>query len=195
MRKAVFFFALSAILFVLATSCNNPFETRTPQIPPDGGAAILPATSPERVLHNLEESVRAKSIQDYLDVFGDEFVFSPDPGDSLAYEQDFQSRWTKERENDFALNFFQQSQQDSTFAVTMNTYAPSIYRPGEQMYEYFYKITYGTKTGAETVVYGRAWLYFRENTDGKWSIVLWSDHRSLAVEKAKTWGIIHALFG
>ncbi len=195
MKRTSFFAVLSAIMLVLAASCNNPFDTRTPQVPVDGGAAILPPTSPERVLNNLEESIRAKSIQDYLDVFTDDFVFSPDPGDSLAYEQDFQARWTKERESEFALNFFQQSQQDSTFAVTINTYAPSLYHPGERMYEYFYKITYGTKTSAETVVYGRAWLYFRESSDGKWSIVLWSDHRSKSVESAKTWGIIHALFG
>ncbi|MHB9029846.1 MAG: hypothetical protein ACYC9O_13850, partial [Candidatus Latescibacterota bacterium] len=86
---------LFPLLFILvAAACNNPFSTRTPEEPPAGGAIILPATSPEKVLHTLEESVKAGSIQDYLDVFSDDFAFAPDPGDSLANEQYFQSRWT-----------------------------------------------------------------------------------------------------
>ena len=183
-----------AALVVQLAACNNPFSTRAPAVPPEGGAAILPATSPEKVLSNLEESVRAKSIQDYLDVFSEDFVFSPDPGDSLAYEQDFRTRWTKERESEFALNFFQQAQQDSTFSVVMETYAPSVYHPGETMYEYFYKVTYGGKIVTETVLRGKAWLYFRESSDGKWSIFLWVDHRVLPVEKASTWGVLHARY-
>jgi len=191
--------SLASVLFVAVAvqlaACNNPFSTRTPAVPPsEGGAAILPATSPEKVLHNLEESVRAKSIQDYLDVFSDDFIFSPDPGDSLAYEQDFQARWTKERESEFALNFFQQAQQDSTFSVQVNTYAPSVYHPGETMYEYFYKVTYGREGDAETVLYGKAWLYFKEGSDGKWTVFLWVDHRVLSVEKASTWGVLRARY-
>lgn len=185
---------LMIVFAALFTACNNPFSTRTPSVPPKEGAVILPATSPERVLHNLEESVRAMSIQDYLDVFSDDFVFSPDPGDSLAYEQDFQTPWTKERESEFALNFFQQASQDSTFYVQLYTYFPSVYHPGETMYEYFYKVTYGSESIAKTELYGKAWLYFRESSDGKFSVFLWVDHRVKPVEKASTWGVLRARY-
>jgi hypothetical protein len=183
MRKNVLFL----LIFILfSAACHNPFSTRTPEEPPEGGAVILPATSPERVLHNLEEAVKAGSIQDYLDVFSDDFAFAPDPGDSLAYEQYFQSRWTKERETDFALNFFQQVQQDSTFHFDLFTYAPSLYQPGEKMYAYHYKLTFGGRELKDTEVYGKAWLYFRENNEGKWSVFLWADHRARST--SKTWG-------
>jgi hypothetical protein len=154
MMRSVSFLAAAAAVLLLG--CNNPFDTRTPAVPPDEGAAILPATSPEKVLHNLEESIRAKSTQDYLDVFSDDFVFSPDPGDSLANEQYFQTRWTKQRESDFAFNFFQQARQDSTFSVQLITYAPSVYHPGDTMYEYYYKLTYGIANTEDTVLYGKA---------------------------------------
>lgn len=180
------------LLIVLALACNNPFSTRTPEEPPaNGGAAILPATSPERVLNNLEESTRAKSIQDYLDVFSDDFVFSPDPVDSLAWEQYFRTPWNKDREYEFALNFFLQSSQDSTFSVQMETYAPLEYDSGVQMYTYYYKIVYGGQEIEEVTVRGRAWLYFREDQEGKWSIFLWADHR---VSSAPTGGELRAQF-
>ena len=192
MRRGFLFFALVPLLFTLAAACNNPFSTRTPEEPPmDGGAAILPATSPERVLHNLGEATRARSIQDFLDVFSDDFIFSPDPKDSLAWEQDYRTRWTKERESDFALNFFQQAQQDSTFAVELVTYAPSVYNSGERIYTYYYKITYGGQSIPEVTVRGMAWLYFRENAEGKWSIFLWADHN---VGKFPTSGELRAGF-
>jgi hypothetical protein len=193
MRCGHFLFALVLLAALLAAACNNPFSTRTPEEPPlNGGAAILPATSPERVLNNLQESFRARSIQDYLDVFSDDFIFSPDPKDSLAWEQDYRSRWTKERESDFALNFFQQAQQDSTFQVQMNTYAPSVYNPGERMYTYYYKLTSGGKTIPEVTIYGWAEFYFRENAEGKWSIMLWVDH--WARENSPAGGALRARF-
>jgi hypothetical protein len=171
--------ALLILLALAVAACNNPFSTRTPEEPPlEGGAAIQPATSPERVLNNLQESVRARSIQDYLDVFSDDFVFSPDPRDSLAWEQEYRTRWTKDRESDFALNFFQQAQQDSTFSMKLVTYAPSDYNSGERIYTFKYNITYGGQTIPEVKIYGIAWLYFRENAEGKWYIFLWVDHNA-----------------
>lgn len=193
MGRGFHLFVLAVLLVLLAAACNNPFSTRTPETPPsDGGAAILPATSPERVLNNLEESFRAKSIQDYLDVFSEDFIFSPDPKDSLAWEQDYRTRWNLERESDFALNFFQQAQQDSTFVTELTTYAPSVYNSGELMYKYFYKITYGGDTIPEVTIYGWAEFYFRENTEGKWSIMLWVDH--WAKENSPAGGAFRARF-
>ncbi len=173
-------------LFLL-TACNNPFSTRTPEEPPESGAVFLPPTSPEKVLHNLQEAVGAKSIQDYLDVFSDDFTFAPDPGDSLSHEQYFRTPWNKDRESEYALNFFQQAQLDSTYSFDLTTYAPSLYQPGEQMYTYHYLMSYG-RPGELAEVYGRAYLYFRENEEGRWNIYLWVDSR--ARKSSPTWGVL-----
>ena len=188
MKRAIFVIFEITFAVISLLSCNNPFSTRTPQTPPQGGAVILPPTSPEKVLNNLMESVRTKSSQDYMDVFSDPFTFSPDPLDSLEYEQDFRSGWNRENESAFVMNFFIP---DSTFIISLDTYSPPIYNPGDRMYRYYYKLTYG-KEGSEEVTRGEAWLYFRENSEGKWSIYLWVDHRAWPDKSA--WGGVRSRY-
>jgi len=188
MKRSIFVIFGAALAVISLLSCNNPFSTRTPQTPPQGGAVILPPTSPEKVLNNLVESVRTKSIQDYLDVFSDPFTFSPDPLDSLEYEQEFRSSWNRDRESAFVMNFFIP---DSTFTISLYTYSPPIYNPGDRMYKYWYKLTFG-KEGSEEVTRGEAWLYFRENSEGKWSIYLWVDHQ--VQSGTRTWGAVRARY-
>lgn len=178
-------------LLLLGAACNNPFSTRTPEVPPDSDAVFLPPTSPEKVIHNLQTAVKAKSIQDYLDVFSEDFAFAPDPGDSAFFEQYYRSRWTKESEYGFAINFFQQAQSDSLFSLALTTYAPSVYQPGEQMFLYHYLLSYG-RVGDKTEVYGKAYLYFRESDEGKWNIFLWADVR--ARKNSPTWGVIRTQY-
>ena len=104
---------ITAALFFAFVSCNNPFKTRTPAEPTSGGVAIKPANTPENVLYNMRVAFEALSIQDYLDVFSEDFVFNPDTEDSIGYEVQFLSVWNKDREIDFANNFFIKVQADT----------------------------------------------------------------------------------
>jgi len=188
MERSIFVIFGAALAVISMLSCNNPFSTRTPQTPPQGGAVILPPTSPEKVLNNLVESVRTKSIQDYMDVFSDPFTFSPDPLDSLQYEQEFRSSWDHDRESAFVMNFFIP---DSTFTILLDTYRTPEYNPGDRMYKYWYKLTFG-REGNKEETRGEAWLYFRENSEGKWSIYLWVDNRAWHDKSA--WGGVRARY-
>ncbi|MFA6472133.1 MAG: hypothetical protein WCU00_08860 [Candidatus Latescibacterota bacterium] len=188
MKRTFLIISALPLIVIYLMSCNNPFSTRTPQTPPQGGAVILPPTSPEKVLNNLVESLRTKSFQDYMDVFSDPFTFSPDPLDSLEYEQEFQSPWNREKETIFAMNYFIP---DSTFTISLDTYSNPVYNASDQMYRYYYKLTFG-REGSEEVTRGEAWLYFRENSEGKWSIYLWVDHR--VQTGTKTWGAVRARY-
>ena len=183
--------SLTSFLIILA-SCNNPFETRTPQQPATGGVTVKPANTPENVLYNMRVTFEALSVQDYLDVFSDDFVFNPDPEDSIEYEDRFGSVWNKNREIDFANNFFLAVNADTlahnSVSVTLFKYS---YRPGQDMYEYDYEVEIVIKEKL-TVLSGRAWLFLREYSDGKWYIYQWVDHR---YEKKKiTWGVLRALY-
>ena len=178
------------VLFFILSSCNNPFQTRTPQEPGSGGVAVKPANTPENVLYNMRVTFEARSVQDYLDVFSDDFVFNPDPEDSIEYEDRFGSVWDKKREIDFANNFFLAVNAD-TLASVIVTLFKYEYRPGQDMYEYVYEVEIEIKKKL-TVVNGRAWLFLREYPDGKWYIYQWVDHR---YEKSKiTWGVLRALY-
>ena len=183
--------SLLSLLIILA-SCNNPFATRTPLQPTTGGIAVKPANAPENVLYNMRVTFEALSVQDYLDVFSDDFVFNPDPEDSIEYEDRFGSVWNKNREIDFANNFFLSVSADTlannSVSVTLFKYS---YRPGQDMYEYEYEVEIVIKEKL-TVLSGRAWIFLREYADGKWYIYQWVDHR-YEIKNKITWGVLRAL--
>lgn len=182
--------------FVLL-SCNNPFQTRDPAEPPEGGGvAIKPANSPENVLDNMKMAFNSYSIQDYADTFGEDFVFVPDTEDSLQYENDFLTTWNKERETDYATNLFTYIRSDSLVARSIEISLSSFeYKPGPDYYEYKYVLVFNDEVDEvkSSVTYrGRAWIYLKEYPDGKWYIYLWVDQRVQL--ETDTWGILRRTY-
>ena len=197
MRRTFSFLFLSIIttaLVLICNSCNNPFSTREPQKPGAEGAAIKPANSPENVLYNLEASFEGLSIQDYIDVFSEDFVFNPDPEDSLKYQEDFINGWDLEREKEFANNFLQR--QNFTTHIEGNPiFLDASIVPGQDLYEYRYNMFIVKADSTETGFYsieieGEAWLYFREDIEGTWTIYKWIDYR--LQKNSVTWGALRA---
>ena len=183
--------AVTAIAFLLF-ACNNPFSTRTPQEPTSGGVAIRPANTPENVLYNMRVAFEGLSTQDFLDIFSEDFMFNPDPEDSSKYDGEYSSTWNKERETDFVNNFFLTVQSDTLavdpVSVTIFNYE---YEPGQDMYVYEYEVEIDF-SDVYKVLSGRAWLFLREESDGKWYIYQWADHQ---YEKDKiTFGELRALY-
>jgi len=177
----------AVIFYCILLSCNNPFQTRTPEKPPPGGVAIKPANSAENVLYNMRVSFDSLSVQDYLDAFSEDFVFVPDPADSQLYENDFRSVWNKEKETDYVTNLFTEIRSDSlggrSVSIPISNYK---FKPGEDMYEYNYVIE--IKNAVIDTLRGRAWVYLKEYPDGKWYIYHWVDHR-VQVD-TQTWGYL-----
>ncbi|MFC1693417.1 hypothetical protein ACFL1R_07925 [Candidatus Latescibacterota bacterium] len=187
------------VLPLITCACNNPFSTREAQKPEEGGVAIQPANSPENVLYNLEASFEVLSVQDYLDVFSEDFVFNPDPDDSVRFEQDFRNGWDFEKEKIFAENFLQKT---STSEIAKLGYKYE-YKPGEDMYDLLYSWTVfpPDSTNANTLseitktpydVKGHAWIYLRENEEGKWKIYKWVERANMIEGAFITWGVLRA---
>ncbi|MCE5248774.1 hypothetical protein LLG96_01000 [bacterium] len=191
---AVGYFGIT-VLLVVVMACNNPFKTRDPEVNPNpGGVAIQPANSAENVLYNMKVSFENLSVQDYLDTFSEDFVFVPDPEDSLEYENEFRSSWNKQKERDF-MNNISLSIQSDTLTVNYVTFVTANYeyKPGQDMYEYNYVlevVDHGKKN--ELTIRGRAWIYLKEYPDGKWYIYRWIDHKVQAT--MLTWGVLRALY-
>ncbi len=180
-------------LLIFFSACNNPFSTRDPENPGTEGAAIKPSTSPENLLYNLEAAFEAMSIQDYLDVFSQDFIFSPDPDDSVAYVEDFRGGWNYDRETDFAYNFLQRknfkSDIDLPIELTLS------YKSGQDRYECTYHMFITEADSGEVdfkriEVEGEAWLYLREDADGIWSVFWWVDFG--ITPGSLTWGELRA---
>ena len=69
------------------------------------------------------------------------------------------------------------------------------YKPGLELYEYHYQMFIPlldvTGTNHTTIeIEGYAYLYFREDGDGNWSIYDWEDYR--LVSSSHTWGALRA---
>ena len=185
------------LLLLQLNSCNNPFSTREPDKPGSEGAAIKPPKSPENVLDNLSASFEGLSIQDYLDVFSEDFEFNPDSEDSLEYEEIFVNGWNYERETEFAQNFLQRKNFKQDIESSPIDISPLYeYKPGQDMYEYDYHMFILESDSTVTNYYikleieGRAWLYLREDTEGRWAIYKWVDFR--LHPHSKSWGVLRA---
>ncbi|MFC1511933.1 hypothetical protein ACFL5H_01910 [Candidatus Latescibacterota bacterium] len=183
----------SMVLAIFA--CNNPFQTRESEKPGAGGVAIKPANTPENVLYNLEAAFENLSIQDYLDVFTDDFAFHPDPDDSLLYEQEFIGGWDVEKETMFANNFLLRQNFVEVDGNPIELNASYEYMPGQEYYEYHYHMFIPllaiTGGGYGTIeIEGYAFLYLREDDEGNWSVYGWEDHR--LVSHSLTWGALRA---
>ena len=194
-RNCVSLFFVLASSLIVYISCNNPFGTRTPQKPDpsSGGAAIKPANSPENVLYNLRASFESMSVQDYLDIFTGDFIFNPDPDDSLAYEVDFRNGWGFEKEKTFAENFLQKTV-TSEIEFSTHTYE---YKAGQDMYDYIYSIMVFPSDSIQVQenfkVKGHAWIYIRETEEGKWKIYKWAEIENMIEGAFITWGILRVL--
>ncbi len=191
MSKVVFI----AVLTLIFGSCNNPFSTRDPEEPGSDGTAIKPPNSPENVLYNLESSFEGLSTLDYMAIFTEDFIFSPDSEDSLKYVEDFRSGWGYEKENQFANNYLQRINfTDSIEGKPIFLDTVSIV-PGANLYEFTYNLLiFETDPAGEGVnrieIEGEAWLYFREDSEGEWYIYRWIDHR--LNKNSITWGALRA---
>ena len=188
----------SLLIFITAAllSCNNPFSTRDAQEPDEiGGEAIKPANSPENVIYNLRTAVVNMSIQDYLDIFTEDFRFHPDPDDSLLYLEDFRGSWGYDKELTYAENFLQKQVTDE---LTFLTHV-SEYKAGDDLYDYLYSMLVFPAQDSTVVnegiderykVSGHAWLYLREDGDGKWRIYKWVELENMKEGSFITWGVL-----
>jgi len=183
----------------LIISCNNPFSTRAPEEPDEiTGAAIKPANSPENVIFNLRASFESFSIQDYKDVFSEDFTFNPDPDDSLLYEVVFRNGWGIEAEEIYVENYLQKANFSEIEFLT-HSYE---YRAGEDMFDYKYSIlVFGAVDSTSAVsaplskqqIKGHAWLYLREDEEGRWRIYKWVEIANMIEDAFITWGVLRAL--
>lgn len=188
---------IAGAVLVAVLSCNNPFGTRDPQKPDKiTGVAIKPANSAENVIYNLQASFRSMSVQDYLNLFSDDFMFNPDPDDSVRYVEDFRSGWGLEKERTYAENFLQKRVTDRLEFLT-HLYE---YKAGDDLFDYMYSIKIFPAVDSTKVeetstldfyyVKGHSWIYLREDEEGKWRIYKWVDLDNMKEGAFITWGVL-----
>ena len=98
--------------------------------------------------------------------------------------------WGYEEETIFAENFLQKS-----VTSLIEVYPSYDYEAGEDKYNYIYSMKVFPPDSTEvmpTDVKGRAWIYLRENDEGKWKIYKWVELANSIEDAFITWGILRA---
>ncbi len=184
-----------ASLLLVCYACNNPFSTRDPDKPDSvGGDALKSPNSPENIIDNLMISCKNVSSQDYLSLFTEDFVFNPSLDDSTRFEEDFRAGWGYDREQIFAENFLQKKVTDQ-ISFTTHVYK---YRSGDDSYEYTYSMDVFSPVDSTKVdagiekfrVSGYAWLYLKEDSEGKWRIYKWVEFEGMKENVYDTWATL-----
>jgi hypothetical protein len=176
--------------------CECPFSTRTPVEPEKPRPYNLQSrTSPENVLSNFKIVYEyALSVVDYMDGLTEDFHFSPDPLDSLKYEDTFSNPWNLAREEQFTTNLFDRVVSDpNPRALSHWEFIVDVVEVHEAYFEYEYELGFNDEQdGAWKSAEGKAHLYLRKGEDGNWALSRWVDEKTNA--EIPSWGALRAQF-
>ncbi|HIE03416.1 MAG TPA: hypothetical protein EYP61_01515 [Candidatus Latescibacteria bacterium] len=164
------------ILFFLACRIN-PFYTREPEPPQEGRRLnLFSRTVPRNVVRNLELTWEKFSHADYMECLSEDFRFSPDPSDSIRFEEVFASPWDRVREEDFARRLLDRSIVPSLDLSLKLEYEEE--GEDESYFEYSYTLQLQHDRDAPGYIKGKMYLTLRRDATGNWSIVLWRDEKT-----------------
>ena len=170
----------------LLTSCGDfPFSTREAIPPTTVGDSPDPPLTPAVVLSNLILSVNTRSPVTYEENFAGNFIFKPDPSDSVEVEKDFPGAfadWNLKIEagvTEYMLDPVRCKFANLQFlneVIVEDTDSTSILQE-----DYVLIVAY------ESVVeYTGSARFFMKLSDGYWYIERWVDY--LNVDQDPTWG-------
>lgn len=107
------------ILLLLTFSSCEVFNTRTPEDPRTPRGNYQPATTPEILIENMQNSFKDKLNDNYMACFSDKiFTFSPSAGSVSRYS--FLQSWTKQDEGQFFNNLINSVPQNSIITLSFS---------------------------------------------------------------------------
>ena len=189
------FGVMAAMGMSLWVGCN-PFTTRQPEPPEtEKRTPVRNPVSSIDVLYNLRATCENLSPTQYLETLSEDFVFVPDPEDSVNFSNAFPPGqvWDKARETVFAHNFLNDR---TTQSIQFKNWPPDLVESStdgrRHRYEYKYDVIIDHLRNAPKAIQGISDLFLREEEDGHWTLYRWRDERISAV--ARTWGELRARF-
>jgi len=177
--------------FLISSGCENPFKLREAEPPTSGAISILEPVRSENVLKNLKVVHNMLSIDDYMDIFSQDFLFIPDPTDKNAYPEVFSQAqpWDRDREHEFIRRLFDR---DITSYIAFDATYLLEETGAVDRYSYSYSMSIIHNKDAPKQVEGRAEVYLKQDERRNWSIFRWEDERT--EEEKSTWGELRARF-
>jgi hypothetical protein len=180
--------ALAIILLSLA-GCGL-FEPRDVELPGSVGLPWIPPTEPESVLVNIKNSMEEKILGNYEKSFTEDFVFHPDPADSVDLSDRFPAifdNWDLDVERTVTQNILDQS---ASLRLTFTEReAPTYVGADERVYYEKYELQIIFKSGLGETYRGFVDYHMRRE-GGLWYIFMWLDKRDPEYSTFSTWGYL-----
>jgi hypothetical protein len=183
--RAALVAVMCACLGAAATSC---FKTREAEPPTTvGNAPVLPLTVWD-VLYNMKLAVDSQDPITYEDIFAEDFMFKPDPADSIEVEKNFPGAyadWDKRIETGvmgYVLDPVRCKYANLQFASS----AEVIVDFTDTTYILQEDYSLILKLEAFEGYAGRSRFFFRKGPDGYWRIERWVDY--INDNQDPTWG-------
>ena len=170
--------AIIGLLLLIFGGCDL-FNTRDAEIPTLARSNFQGATTPDKVIPNLENSFKDKNVVNYLACLSDSnYVFSPSSGAASLY-QSFAS-WNKTYEGAYFNTLISPSNvfADSQLTLTITVH-DSIPEGGGYIYSASYIIVIPFIDSSKPSKYqGDLKFYMSQDSRKAWSIYLWQDIKS-----------------
>jgi hypothetical protein len=166
------------------------FETRDPQEGSAEDSFWRPPTSPEIIVANLVVAFENQIFNDYRRALTEDFVFRPDPADSVQISIDTGGapvfvNWDRDVE---VATAEQIAAGADSIDVNLALGTDEIVGDNDHLLKQAYRLT--ILRGEATEVYdGEVWLWIRQVANGEWYIYRWEDIRSVP-PPAVSWGYL-----
>ena len=186
-RTALVFVAVAGLGTVLVSCGDFPFQTRDAIPPTSVGDSPDPPLSPDVVLSNLILSVNTRNPVFYGENFAGDFVFKPDPSDSVEVERDFPgvyANWTLNIEAGVTEYMLDPVRCKIAYLLFDNEIVVEETDSTAVLQEDYVLIV--AYEGSPVEYKGSARFFMRKLADGYWYIEKWVDY--LNVDQAPSWG-------
>ena len=179
-------------------ACENPFVTRTPELPEGTGSRWIPPFSAEVVVENLRNAIFDRNVENYVRCFSDSsrtsrrFSFYPEITVANNYPGAFLN-WDLVPERDYFSQLRAAVPVDSTCSLRLDSLQVSLFGDSAQ-FIYGYDLTARHRrqsAGVPGNVKGELRFWLMKDSFGEWSIQRWAD---FATGPAQTWSALKVAF-
>jgi hypothetical protein len=191
--------AVVSIIFLLSISACNLFSTRQPEKPNSETGNFVPATNPNLVITNLENSISDLNVDNFIQCLSDSsrkdvrfFEFIPSADAMSVYASLFHN-WDILSERRAFTNLIIQSSLSQKPLLTLNDKHFDILLPDSAVFSSNYSLSVLFEGETSVDIYsGIMQLTMTPEPNGLWSIVRWIDV-SDGADSTKSWSYLKAI--
>ncbi len=186
MLPGVLFALLSLVLF---PGCGL-FETRTPEKPINKGGTYSQPDTPEQVVQNLQFAVREGNTLNYRRSISDDLEYSP-TARALARDAIW-AGWSVTEEESYYSTLVSALSQGGTQSLELNDQTITAIDAQQSVLDATYVLNVDhNRPEIPKLVQGRLLWIIRQDSDGLWELVSWTDRE---VGGEPSWSDLKAAF-